>query len=52
MALTRAPIERRRVSPGICAEEYPCAMLGPFFYEGDILAEPLSISGGSARLTE
>jgi muconate cycloisomerase len=35
-------------APGIAADEYPCDIIGPLFYEGDILAEPLPIVGGSA----
>ncbi|MFC5650578.1 mandelate racemase/muconate lactonizing enzyme family protein [Paenibacillus solisilvae] len=34
---------------GIGAEEYPCDILGPFFYEDMLLAEPLPIIGGQAR---
>lgn len=37
---------------GIGAEEFPCDILGPFFYEGDLLAEPLPITGGEARPLE
>jgi muconate cycloisomerase len=37
-------------APGIDADTYPCDIIGPLFYEEDVLAEPLSISGGSARL--
>lgn len=35
-------------SPAIAAEEFPCDILGPFFYEGDFLAEPLPIQAGKA----
>ena len=35
--------------PAISAEEFPCDILGPFFYEGDLLAEPLPISAGKAH---
>jgi muconate cycloisomerase len=34
---------------GIAAEEFPCDIIGPFFYEHDLLANPLPISGGQAR---
>ena len=34
------------------SEEFPCDILGPFFYEGDVLAEPLPITAGSARPLE
>jgi muconate cycloisomerase len=34
---------------GITAEEFPCDIIGPFYYEGDILREPLPISAGQAR---
>jgi muconate cycloisomerase len=36
-------------APGIEADTYPCDIIGPLFYEDDILAEPLPITGGSAR---
>jgi L-alanine-DL-glutamate epimerase-like enolase superfamily enzyme len=36
-------------TPGIGAEEFPCDILGPFFYEDTLLAEPLPIVGGAAR---
>lgn len=47
-----AMIHLAMATPGIGAEEFPCDILSPFFYEGDILAEPLPITGGSARPTE
>src|SRR4029078_9599086 len=34
---------------GIDADTYPCDIIGPLFYEDDVLTEPLSIGGGSAR---
>lgn len=36
-------------APGIDAETYPCDIIGPLFYEDDVLVEPLPIAGGSAR---
>jgi len=36
--------------PAIDAHSYPCDIIGPLFYEDDILSEPLPITGGSARL--
>jgi len=33
---------------GISAEEYPCDIIGPFFYEDDIVREPLPIVPGRA----
>jgi hypothetical protein len=36
-------------TPGTCVEGYPCAILSPFFSEGDILAELLSFASGSVR---
>ena len=36
----------------IAAEEFPCDILSPFFYEGDLLAEPLPIEAGKASPTE
>jgi L-alanine-DL-glutamate epimerase-like enolase superfamily enzyme len=37
-------------SPGIDADTYPCDIIGPLFYEDDILAERLPITGGSASV--
>lgn len=39
-------------SPGIGAEEYPCDILGPFFYVDMLTAEPLPITGGKAHPLE
>ncbi|MEX2541227.1 MAG: enolase C-terminal domain-like protein [Trueperaceae bacterium] len=44
-----AMIHLAMATVGIGAEEFPCDILSPFFYEGDLLAEPLAISGGEAR---
>ncbi len=34
---------------GVAAEDFPCDIIGPFFYEDDIVREPLEIKPGSAR---
>jgi muconate cycloisomerase len=34
---------------GITAEEFPCDIIGPFYYEDDIVREPLPIIPGQAR---
>ena len=34
---------------GITAEEFPCDIIGPFFYEDDIVRTPLPIRPGEAR---
>jgi muconate cycloisomerase len=47
---TAAMIHLAMSAPGIDADTYPCDIIGPLFYEDDILTEPLPISGGSARL--
>jgi muconate cycloisomerase len=39
-------------TPGIGAEEFPCDIIGPLFYEAELLAEPLQIGGGQARAPE
>ena len=44
-----AMIHLAMATPSIAAELYPCDILGPFFYEGDVIAEPLPITAGSAR---
>ena len=36
-------------TPGITADEFPCDIIGPFFYTDDLLTEPLPITGGEAR---
>jgi muconate cycloisomerase len=33
---------------GIAAEEFPCDIIGPFYYEDDIVREPLAITPGKA----
>jgi len=47
-----AMIHLAMATPGIGAEEFPCDILGPFFYEDDLLAEPLPITGGQAKPLE
>ena len=37
---------------GITAEEFPCDIIGPFYYEDDIVLEPLAIKPGQARPNE
>ena len=37
---------------GVRAEDFPCDIIGPLFYEDDILADPLPIKGGEARVHE
>ncbi|MGB7157846.1 MAG: mandelate racemase/muconate lactonizing enzyme family protein [Tepidisphaeraceae bacterium] len=37
---------------GIDAETYPCDIIGPLFYEDDVVREPLPIAPGSARVNE
>jgi muconate cycloisomerase len=36
----------------IIAEQYPCDIIGPLFYEDDILRDPLPLTGGAARVHE
>ena len=37
---------------GIAAEEFPCDIIGPFYYEDDIVREPQGITPGSARAND
>jgi muconate cycloisomerase len=37
---------------GITPDRYPCDIIGPLFYQDDILAEPLSLAGGRAVTTD
>jgi muconate cycloisomerase len=39
-------------TPAIDADAYPCDIIGPMFYEDDVLSQSLSIAGGSARPLE
>ena len=34
---------------GVTAEQYPCDIIGPLFYDDDVLTEPLQIGDGIAR---
>jgi len=47
-----AMIHLAMATPAIGAEEFPCDILSPFFYEGDLLAEPLPIQAGKASPLE
>jgi muconate cycloisomerase len=47
-----AMIHLAMATPAIAAEEFPCDILSPFFYEGDVLAEPLPIEAGKASPLE
>jgi L-alanine-DL-glutamate epimerase-like enolase superfamily enzyme len=44
-----AMIHLAMATPAIGAEEFPCDILTPFFYESDLLVESLPITAGSAR---
>ncbi len=44
-----AMIHLAMATPGIGAEEFPCDIIGPFYYDEDLLAEPLPIASGQAR---
>ena len=47
-----AMIHLAMATPGIGAEEFPCDIIGPLYYDDDLLAEPLCIRGGEARPPE
>jgi muconate cycloisomerase len=47
-----AMIHLAMATPGIGAEAYPCDILSRFFYQDDLLAEPLPVEAGSARPPE
>jgi len=44
-----AMIHLAMATTGIGAEAFPCDILSPFYYEADLLAEPLPIQAGKAR---
>jgi L-alanine-DL-glutamate epimerase-like enolase superfamily enzyme len=37
---------------GITPDDYPCDIIGPFYYEDDILQQPLALAGGRAVPTD
>jgi len=43
-----AMIHLAMATPSIAAEEFPCDILSPFFYEDDLLVEPLPIQAARA----
>ncbi len=47
-AMTHLAIAMR----GVDAETYPCDIIGPMFYEDDIVRDPLPIVPGSARVND
>jgi L-alanine-DL-glutamate epimerase-like enolase superfamily enzyme len=46
---TAAMIHLALATPGIDAESFPCDIIGPLFYEDDLLVDPLPLVGGQAR---
>jgi L-alanine-DL-glutamate epimerase-like enolase superfamily enzyme len=46
---TAAMVHLAIATGGIAAEEFPCDIIGPFFYEDDIVREPLPVLPGMAR---
>jgi muconate cycloisomerase len=47
-----AMIHLALATSGITAEQYACDIIGPLYYEDDVLAEPLDLNPGEARATE
>src|SRR5204862_6302369 len=47
-----AMVHLAMASHGIAAEEFPCDIIGQFYYEDDIVREPLPIMPGQARPNE
>lgn len=44
-----AMIHVAMATSGVRAEEFPCDIIGPFYYEDDLLREPLQLGKGKAR---
>jgi L-alanine-DL-glutamate epimerase-like enolase superfamily enzyme len=44
-----AMIHLAMATQGVRAEEFPCDIIGPLYYEDDLLVEPLAVGGGKAR---
>jgi len=49
---TAAMVHFALASRGVAAEEFPCDIIGPLFYEDDIVREALPIKPGEARANE
>ncbi len=49
---TAAMIHMAVATSGIHPDVFPCDIIGPLFYEDDLLTEPLPIKGGEARSIE
>lgn len=47
-----AMIHLAMATRGIAAEEFPCDIIGPFYYQDDIVQKPLSILPGCAKPNE
>jgi len=47
-----AMIHLAMATRGIRAEEFPCDIIGPLYYEDDLLVEPLLLGNGKARPPE
>jgi len=47
-----AMIHLAAATPGIKAEDFPCDIIGPLFYEDDLLTEPLSLANGTAGILQ
>ena len=47
-----AMVHLAMATPGVTAEEFPCDIIGPFYYEDDIVRDPLPIQHGQARGNE
>lgn len=47
-----AMIHLAAATAGIKADDFPCDIIGPFYYEDDLLAEPLPLAAGSAGLLQ
>jgi L-alanine-DL-glutamate epimerase-like enolase superfamily enzyme len=45
---TAAMIHLAMATPGITPDEFPCDIIGPLYYTGEILTEPLRLSNGRA----
>ena len=45
-----AMIHLAAATPGIKAEDFPCDIIGPLYYEDDLLTEPLHLANGMAGI--
>jgi muconate cycloisomerase len=47
---TAAMLHLAIATPGMVSGQFPCDIIGPFYYEDELLREPLDLRGGESRV--